>query len=47
MTDELREVIEPDIFMTGDANLLMEAEDKRDPKSDLSRASSPSWCTSA
>jgi TonB C terminal len=35
MTDQLREVIEPDIFMTGDANLLMEAKDKRDPKSDL------------
>ena len=35
MTDQLREVIEPDIFMTGDANLLMEARGKRDPKSDL------------
>jgi outer membrane biosynthesis protein TonB len=35
MTDQLREVIEPDIFITGDANLLMEAKDKRDPKSDL------------
>jgi outer membrane biosynthesis protein TonB len=35
LTDQLREVIEPDIFMTGDANLLMEAKDKRDPKSDL------------
>jgi TonB C terminal len=35
MTDQLREVIEPDIFMTGDPNLLMEAKDKRDPKSDL------------
>ncbi len=35
MTDQLREVIEPDIFMTGDANLLMEAKDKQDPKSDL------------
>lgn len=35
MTDQLREVIEPDIFMTGDANLLMEAKDKRDPKADL------------
>jgi len=35
MTDQLREVIEPDIFMTGDANLLMEAKDKRDPKWDL------------
>jgi TonB C terminal len=35
MTDQLREVIQPDIFMTGDANLLMETKDKRDPKSDL------------
>jgi TonB C terminal len=35
MTEQLREVIEPDIFMTGDANLLMEAKDKRDPKWDL------------
>jgi len=35
MTDQLREVIEPDIFITGDANLLMEAKDKRDPKWDL------------
>ena len=38
MTPELREVIEPDIFMTGDANLLMEPEDKRDAKSDLVHA---------
>jgi hypothetical protein len=35
LTDDLRQVIEPDIFMTGDANLLIEPEDKRDPKSDL------------
>jgi outer membrane biosynthesis protein TonB len=35
MTDQLREVIEPDIFMTGDANLLIESKDKRDPKWDL------------
>src|SRR5579863_2386905 len=35
MTPELREVIEPDIFITGDANLLMEPEEKRDSKSDL------------
>jgi len=35
ITDELREVIEPDIFMTGDANLLIETKDKRDPKWDL------------
>jgi TonB family protein len=34
MTAELREIIQPDIFTTGDANLLMEPEDKRDPKSD-------------
>ena len=30
MTAELREVIEPDIFITGDANLLIEPEEKRD-----------------
>ena len=35
MTDQLREVIEPDLFMTGDANLLIETKDKRDPKWDL------------
>ncbi len=35
MTAELREIVEPDIFNTGDANLLIEPEDKRDPKSDL------------
>jgi hypothetical protein len=35
ITDQLREVIEPDIFMTGDANLLIESKDKRDPKWDL------------
>ena len=35
MTAELREIIQPDIFTTGDANLLIEPEDKRDPKSDL------------
>jgi outer membrane biosynthesis protein TonB len=35
MTDELREVVEPDLFLTGDANLLIEPEDKRDPRSDL------------
>ena len=33
-TPELREVIEPDIFMTGDANLLMASEAKRNPKND-------------
>jgi hypothetical protein len=35
MTDELREVIQPDIFLTGDANLLIEPETKKDAKSDL------------
>jgi len=34
MTAQLREVIEPDILMTGDANLLMEPETGRDAKSD-------------
>lgn len=35
MTRELREIVEADIFNTGDANLLMEPEDKRDPRADL------------
>ncbi len=35
LTAALREVVEADMFLTGDANLLMEREDKRDPKSDL------------
>ena len=35
LTSELREVIEPDIFIPGDANLLIEPEEKRDPRSDL------------
>lgn len=35
MTEDLREIIEPDIFTTGDANLLIEPEEKRDPRSDL------------
>ena len=35
LTAELREVIEPDIFITGDANLLIEPEEKRDTKYDL------------
>ncbi|MBZ5694025.1 MAG: TonB C-terminal domain-containing protein [Acidobacteriia bacterium] len=35
MTDALRQVIQPDIFTTGDANLLIEPEKKRDAKSDL------------
>ncbi len=34
MTAELREMVEPDIFITGDANLLMEPEDKRNAASD-------------
>jgi outer membrane biosynthesis protein TonB len=34
-TAELRKVVDPDIFMTGDANLLIEPEVKRDPRSDL------------
>lgn len=35
VTPELREIIEPDIFITGDANLLIEPEVKRDPRWDL------------
>jgi hypothetical protein len=35
MTDELREIVKPDIFTTGDANLLIEPEEKTDKKSDL------------
>lgn len=34
LTAELREVVEPDIFITGDANLLMEQKEKRDPRWD-------------
>lgn len=34
LTPELREVVEPDIFMTGDANLLVAAEPKRDARAD-------------
>ncbi len=34
MTAELREVVEPDIFMTGDANLLVATEGKRNPRYD-------------
>jgi TonB C terminal len=34
MTPELREVVEPDIFMTGDPNLLVAGEAKRNPKND-------------
>jgi TonB C terminal len=35
VTPELREVVAPDIFMTGDANLLIEPEEKKDSKRDL------------
>jgi outer membrane biosynthesis protein TonB len=34
MTPELREVVEPDIFITGDANLLVAGEAKHNPKND-------------
>jgi len=37
MTPELREIIEPDIFNTGDANLLIEPEEKTNAKSELIR----------
>jgi len=41
MTPELREVIQPDIFTTGDANLLIEPEAKKDAKWDaITRAAS-------
>jgi hypothetical protein len=41
LTPELREMIEPDIFTTGEANLLVEPEDKRDAKWDaITRAAS-------
>lgn len=35
LTADLREVIEPDLFITGDANLLIEPEEKRDARWDL------------
>jgi outer membrane biosynthesis protein TonB len=35
LTADLREVIEPDLFITGDANLLIEPEEKRDAQWDL------------
>jgi len=35
MTAELRELVEPDVFNTGEANLLVEPEEKRDAKEDL------------
>ena len=34
MTAELREIVEPDIFNTGEANLLVQPEDRRDAKWD-------------
>lgn len=34
MTPDLREVVEPDIFITGDANLLIQPEAKKNPKWD-------------
>jgi TonB C terminal len=34
MTPDLREVVEPDIFITGDANLLIQPAAKKDPKWD-------------
>jgi len=41
MSAARREVMQPDIFTTGDANLLIEPEEKKDAKSDLlSRSSS-------
>jgi outer membrane biosynthesis protein TonB len=41
MTPELRELIQPDIFTTGEANLLVEPEDQRDARWDaITRAAS-------
>jgi outer membrane biosynthesis protein TonB len=41
MTAELRELVQPDIFTTGEANLLVKAEDGRDAKWDaITRAAS-------
>lgn len=39
MTAELREIVDPDIFTTGDANLLIEPEEKTNAKSELIRVS--------
>jgi hypothetical protein len=47
MTPELREVIQPDIFTTGDANLLIEPERKKDASGTPSRAPPLSSSTSA
>ena len=35
LTPQLREVVDPDIYLTGEANLLVEPEKRRDPKWDL------------
>jgi outer membrane biosynthesis protein TonB len=35
MTPELREIVEPDVFTTGDTNLLIEPEKKIDPRKNL------------
>jgi outer membrane biosynthesis protein TonB len=35
MTAQLRELVEPDMFNTGEANLLVEPEERRDAKEDL------------
>lgn len=41
MTAQLREVVEPDVFLTGEANLLVEGEDKRDARENaITRAAS-------
>jgi TonB family protein len=41
MTAQLRAVVEPDVFLTGEANLLVEGEDKRDAKENaITRAAS-------
>ncbi|MGC2721015.1 MAG: hypothetical protein WA209_15635, partial [Candidatus Acidiferrales bacterium] len=34
MTAQLREIVEPDVLTTGEANLLVEPEEKRDAKAD-------------
>jgi len=41
LTPALREVVEPDIFITGDPNLLIDPSEKHDPRKDaISRAAS-------
>jgi TonB family protein len=39
MTPELREIVEPDLFTTGDANLLIESEEKAKPMWDVTTRS--------